>query len=77
MTFRWPPFWGCGVVFRPGYCWFADKTGMGRSKWSASSYQVTLSRSGMRPGTAGESFEGQQVRGSRIPGQAVPGAFGR
>jgi hypothetical protein len=17
---------GCGVVFRPGYCWFADKT---------------------------------------------------
>src|SRR5713226_9614156 len=28
-------FWGCGVVFRPGYCWVADKTGMGRSGWSA------------------------------------------
>jgi hypothetical protein len=31
----------------------------------------------MRPGTAGESFAGQQVRGSRLAGQAVPGAFGR
>ena len=30
----------------------------------------------MRPGTADESFEGQQVRGSRISGQAVPGASG-
>jgi hypothetical protein len=29
---------GLRVVFRPGYCWFADKTGMGRSRWSASSY---------------------------------------
>ena len=29
----------------------------------------------MRPGTAGESFAGQQVRGSRIAGQAVPGAL--
>ena len=29
----------------------------------------------MRPGTADESFEGQQVRGSRIAGQAVPGAW--
>ena len=26
---------GLRVVFRPGYCWFADKTGMGRSRWSA------------------------------------------
>jgi hypothetical protein len=68
---------GCGVGFRPGYCWFADKTGTGRSRWSASSYQVTSSRSEMRPGTADESFADQQVRGSRISGQAVPGAFGR
>jgi hypothetical protein len=30
----------------------------------------------MRPGTAGESFAGQQVRGSRILGQAVPGVCG-
>jgi hypothetical protein len=30
----------------------------------------------MRPGTAGGSFEGQQVRGSRILGQAVPGVCG-
>jgi hypothetical protein len=27
----------------------------------------------IRPGTADGSFEGQQVRGSRILGQAVPG----
>jgi hypothetical protein len=30
----------------------------------------------MRPGTADGSFEGQQVRGSRILGQAVPGVYG-
>ena len=30
----------------------------------------------MRPGTAGESFAGRQVRGSRIPGQAVPRVCG-
>jgi len=29
----------------------------------------------MRPGTADESFAGQQVRGSRISGQAVPGVW--
>ena len=29
----------------------------------------------MGPGTADESFAGQQVRGSRISGQAAPGAF--
>src|SRR4029453_13549729 len=34
-----------------------------------------LSRPGMRPGTAGKSFAGQQVRGSRISGQAAPGAW--
>src|SRR6266571_2150322 len=58
-----------------GCCWVADKTGMGRSRWSASSYEVTPSRLKVRPGTADESFEGQQVRGSRIAGQAVPGAL--
>jgi hypothetical protein len=43
----------------------------------ASSDQVTPSRSSeVRPGTADESFEGQQVRGSRLSGQAVPGASG-
>src|SRR4029077_14520668 len=41
----------------------------------ASSYEVTLSRSGMRPGTAGGSFAGQQVRGSRISGHAAPRAW--
>jgi len=30
----------------------------------------------MKPGTADGSFEGQQVRGSRILGQAVPGVCG-
>ena len=29
----------------------------------------------MRPGTADGSFAGQQVRGSRISGQAAPGAW--
>src|SRR5580700_3531486 len=29
----------------------------------------------MGPGTADESFAGQQVRGSRISGQAAPGAW--
>jgi hypothetical protein len=29
----------------------------------------------VRPGTADESFEGQQVRGSRLSGQAVPGGL--
>ena len=29
---------GGRVMFGPGYRWVADKTGMGRSRWSASSY---------------------------------------
>ena len=40
------------------------------------SCQVTLSRSVVTPGTADESFAGQQVRGSRFSGQAVPGVYG-
>ena len=73
-------FRGCSsggeVMCRTGCCWVADKTGMGRSRMErASSYEVTPSRLKVRPGTADESFEGQQVRGSRIAGQAVPGAL--
>jgi hypothetical protein len=60
-----------------GYCWFADKTGMGRSRWSAQALIRSRPAGHVRPGTAGESLEGQQVRGSRLSGQAVPGAFGR
>src|SRR6266487_3694439 len=53
------------------------RTRQGRStRVRESSYKVTPSRSKMRPGTAGESFEGQQVRGSRLWGQAVPGVCG-
>src|SRR6266567_4582738 len=53
------------------------RTRQGRStRVRESSYEVTPSRSEMRPGTADESFEGQQVRGSRLSGQAVPGALG-
>src|SRR5258705_5863945 len=74
-TFRGCSSGGCEVMGRTGCCWVADKTGMGRSRWSASSYEVTPSRLKVRPGTADESFEGQQVRGSRIAGQAVPGAL--
>ena len=58
-------------------CWVADKTGMGvrdgtQALIRSRQQQVTE----MRPGTADESFEGQQVRGSRILGQAVPGVYG-
>src|ERR1700689_4446861 len=61
---------------RTGYCWFADKTGMGRSRWSAQALMRSRpAGQGMRPGTADESFAGQQVRGSRISGQAAPGAW--
>src|SRR4029077_20118420 len=56
-------FRGCEVMCRTGWCWVGDTTGMGRSRWSASSYEVTPSRLKVRPGTADESFEGQQVRG--------------
>jgi hypothetical protein len=40
-------------------CAAADKTGRGRSRWRASSYEVTISRPGS-PGTAGGSLAGQQ-----------------
>jgi hypothetical protein len=31
---RWPVFLGLQGGIPDGYCWFADKTGMGRSRWS-------------------------------------------
>src|SRR6185437_9390696 len=50
-----------------------------RQGWAAPGGAQALIRSRpagqVRPGTADESFEGQQVRGSRLSGQAVPGAF--
>src|SRR5271165_2403847 len=49
---------------------------MGRSRWSAQALIRSRSAGEMRPGTADESFEGQQVRGSRLSGQAVPGVYG-
>ncbi len=47
ITFQWPPSGNCGgnrVQSEAG--WNADKTGRGRSRWRASSYEVTPSRSG-------------------------------
>ena len=48
--------------------------GMGRSRWSGKLWSRPAGQ--VRPGTADESFEGQRVRGSRLSGQAVPGALG-
>jgi hypothetical protein len=53
------------------------RQGWARSRWSAQALIRSRPAGQVRPGTADESFEGQQVRGSRISGQAVPGAFGR
>jgi hypothetical protein len=78
MTFRLPHFWGLRVVSQTGLLLVCGQDRDGPLEMErASSYEVTPSRSGMGPGTAGESFAGQQVRGSRISGQAAPGAFGR
>src|SRR5690242_9562096 len=69
-------FLGWGVVSRTGLLLVCGQDRDGPLEMErASSYQVTLSRSGRGPGTAGESFAGQQVRGSRISGQAAPGAW--
>src|SRR5206468_11650286 len=66
---------GLRVVFRPGHCWFADKTGMGRSRWSVQALIRSRPAGQVGPGTAGESFEGQQ--GSRQPniGSGRPRGF--
>jgi hypothetical protein len=78
MTFGLPHFWGLRVVSRTGLLLVCGQDRDGPLEMErASSYEVTPSRSGMGPGTADESFAGQQVRGSRISGQAAPGAFGR
>ena len=78
MTFRLPHFWGLRVVSRTGLLLVCGQDRDGPLEMErASSYEVTPSRSGMGPGTADESFAGQQVRGSRISGQAAPGASGR
>jgi hypothetical protein len=66
-------FWGSGGAVRAGLLG-VDKTGRGRSWWRASSYEVTSSRSGWCPGTAGESISGQHGCGSRLVGQAAPGS---
>ena len=69
---------GSGVV---GWC--SDRVVAGlrtRQGWASVMARKLLlghaSRSEMRPGTADESLAGQQVRGSRISGQAVPGDLG-
>ena len=69
---------GSGVV---GWC--SDRVIAGlrtRQGWASGMARKLLlghaSRSEMRPGTADESLAGQQVRGSRLSGQAVPGDLG-
>ena len=66
-----------GNSARFGSWLWTDKTGMGRSWRRAGSYQVTKVSSCGRwgPGAAGGSFEGQHVCGSRLAGQAAPGAW--
>src|SRR5260370_42316986 len=58
------------------YCWVADKTGVGVRDGTQALIRSRQQVREVRPGTAGESFEGQQVRGSRLSGQAVPGVYG-
>src|SRR5580704_2914432 len=62
--------------------WCSDRVIAGlrtRQGWAAPGGAQALIRSRpagqVRPGTAGGSFAGQQVRGSRLSGQAVPGAL--
>jgi len=74
----WSHFGGPEKDVELAVCWVADKTGMGvRDGTQALIRSRQQQVREMRPGTADESFEGQQVRGSRISGQAVPGALGR
>ena len=63
--------------------WCSDRVIAGlrtRQGWASVMARKLLlghaSRSEMRPGMADESLAGQQVRGSRISGQAVPGVWG-
>jgi hypothetical protein len=65
-----------GGALTGDYCWIADKTGMGVRDGTQALIRSRQQVREMRPGTADESFEGQQVRGSRFLGQAVPGVYG-
>jgi hypothetical protein len=73
MTFQ-RCFWGLvvGLVIGRGLL-VADKTGKGRSGEGRLLLGHGASKV-MGPGTAGGSFEGQHVCGSRLAGQAVPGS---
>jgi hypothetical protein len=51
------------------------KTGRGRSRWRASSYEVTISRRGS-PGDGRRIVSRPAGCGSRIEGQTVPGSWG-
>ena len=75
MTFRWPPFWGCG--------WYSDRSIAGlrtRQGWAAPggarrlllghAQQVRWDR-----GRPTNRSKASRVRGSRISGQAAPGAW--
>jgi hypothetical protein len=73
---RWPQFQGGGGCSDRGLLLGGGQDRNWRPGWSASSYQVTPSIREIRPGTADGSSGGQQVRGSRISGQAVPGVLG-
>jgi hypothetical protein len=70
------PGWGFnGLGFGPGngvLAGVADKTGKGRSRWRASSYELTPSR-WVRP--RGRPADRSQASGcvSRLAGQAAPG----
>ena len=66
---------GLRVVFRPEYCWVADKTGMGRSMWSAQALIRSRPAGQVGPGTADESFEGQQGSRQPIIGSGRPRSF--
>jgi hypothetical protein len=66
-------FSGEGCFVLTGYCWGGqDREGPLLAEGRLLLGHVRRVRK-IRPGTAGGSFEGQQVRGSRILGQAVPG----
>jgi hypothetical protein len=75
MTFRWPPFWGCG--------WYSGRSIAGlrtRQGWAAPggarklllghAQQVRWGR-----GRPANRSKASRVRGSRLSGQAAPGAW--
>jgi hypothetical protein len=53
----------------------ADRTGKGRSGVEGKLLSGHVASKVVGPGTAGVSFEGQHVCGSRFAGQAVPGSW--